>query len=195
MQEYSKLNVLHWHVIDGESFPVVSDRFPLLSAKGAFKPRQKGCKKDSSCVYSQDTIRSIVQHAYARGIRVVAEFDSPGHSKAWGAGYPNATVAGCTHNPDLVPLDVTKPFTHSLVSGFLDEMLLSASASTSARAPTGAGTGAGAGAGASTAALFPDSYVHLGGDEADLSCYENNAAIAQVRLQLTSCHCFGRHQH
>ena len=147
MQEYSKLNVLHWHVIDGESFPVVSDRFPLLSAKGAFKPRQKGCKKDSSCVYSQDTIRSIVQHAYARGIRVIAEFDSPGHSKAWGAGYPNATVAGCTHNPDLVPLDVTKPFTHSLVSGFLDEMLLSASASTSARAPTGAGTVQGQGQG------------------------------------------------
>ena len=58
---------------------------------------------------------------------------------------------------------MTQPFTQSLVSGFLDEML---------RPP--------AGASAPPEPLLPDPFVHLGGDEADLSCFENDAAIAKV---------------
>ena len=34
---FSKLNVLHWHAIDSQSFPIESKKYPLLSEKGQFK--------------------------------------------------------------------------------------------------------------------------------------------------------------
>ena len=61
-----KLNVLMWHIVDANSFPLKLDHFPQLADKGAYCP---------SCVYTSTDIRDIVEHARQRGIRVQAEVD------------------------------------------------------------------------------------------------------------------------
>uniref|UniRef100_A0A914Z492 beta-N-acetylhexosaminidase n=1 Tax=Panagrolaimus superbus TaxID=310955 RepID=A0A914Z492_9BILA len=72
----NKMNVFHWHLTDTEAFPYTSAKYPELSAKGAYTPKH---------VYSIDQIKDIIEFARLRGIRVIPEFDTPGHSGAWNA--------------------------------------------------------------------------------------------------------------
>ncbi|VDQ09342.1 unnamed protein product [Trichobilharzia regenti] len=64
-----KMNVLHWHMTDDESFPYVSSVYPELSSKGAYHAH--------SYVYERDEIDSLVEFARLHGVRVIIEFDSP----------------------------------------------------------------------------------------------------------------------
>jgi hexosaminidase len=176
----SKFNVLHWHFIDGQSFPVASTRFPLLSQKGAFLPNSHLCP-GSECVYTPEDVHALVSYAKDRGIRVVAEVDTPGHAKSWGRGYPNATVHNrkCS-NPDLTPLNPVEPtdFAFTLVSGFIQEFVSKLAHKHneknvpqglqhhSHRIPP-------------PMLVYQDEYLHLGGDETDISCYQRDSAIAE----------------
>ena len=72
-----KLNVLHWHLSDDEGFRVESTKFPKLQELGS-----------DGMYYTQDQIREILAYAADRGIRVVPEFDMPGHSSSFLAAYP-----------------------------------------------------------------------------------------------------------
>jgi len=87
---FAKLNTLHWHIVDTESFPAVIPKYPKLSELGAFRP---------DAIYTKETIVDIVNYAFERGIRVYLEWDMPGHVKAWGAGYPHL-VAHCPEEFD-----------------------------------------------------------------------------------------------
>jgi hexosaminidase len=69
--EYAKLNVLHVHWLDAQSFPIVIQNFEKLHEKGAYCP---------SCIYNEETLNQFVHYARLRGIRVVPEFDMPGHA-------------------------------------------------------------------------------------------------------------------
>merc|ERR1712137_746356 len=145
---YSKFNTLHWHAVDAESFPVESKTYPLLSQKGAWAP---------SAVYSQNFIESVVAYALDRGIRVVPEFDMPGHAYSWGKGYPDLTVTCPSYQSNInnVPLNPSLSSTFQMLQSFLPEM----------------------------AALFPDDCFHIGGDEVVFGCWEDNTQVVNWMQQ------------
>lgn len=129
--EMVKLNVLHLHLSDGSAFRVESLRFPRLQQVGSHGQ-----------YYTQDQIHQLVQAAAERGIRLVPEFDTPGHTLAIQEAYPSLAPALPLNTTDRAEtnraaLDPTKPATITFVNQLYAEM----------------------------AALFPDPVFHIGGDE------------------------------
>ena len=70
------MNVLHWHIVDQQSFPFQSKSYPKLWS-GAYSNEER---------YTERDIATIVEYARARGVRVMVEFDVPGHAASWCAG-------------------------------------------------------------------------------------------------------------
>jgi len=140
---YNKLNVFHWHLTDDESFPYVSKQFPQLAKKGAFQPWQ-------THIYTPEDVANVVHYAYMRGIRVVPEFDTPGHFTSWTKGHPELqTQCPNVRTQGRAFLDPTLPLVYSFLTDFWRE----------------------------AGVLFPDNMVHLGGDELGFDCWKNNANI------------------
>ena len=81
--EAVKMNVLHWHLSENEGFRAESHKFPKLHEQGS-----------DGLYYTQEEIREVIEYARDRGIRVVPEFDMPGHSTAWFVGYPELAGGG-----------------------------------------------------------------------------------------------------
>ncbi|URE13554.1 beta-hexosaminidase [Musa troglodytarum] len=104
---YSKLNVLHWHIVDKQSFPLEIPSYPRLWS-GAYSYSERYTKADAL---------EIVQYAERRGVNVLAEIDVPGHARSWGVGYPDLwPSAECQE-----PLDVSKEFTFKVIDGILSD--------------------------------------------------------------------------
>ena len=114
---YVKLNVLHWHASDDQSFPLRSSAWPNLTA-GAFQA------PSLSHTYSKVDVAAVVDAASARGIRVLLELDVPGHTASWFEGYP-ALATRCA-DPGVfgVPMDVTLNATYDFLGALLQEMAL-----------------------------------------------------------------------
>jgi len=113
---YAKLNVLHWHVTDAQSFPLNSRAEPSLAQLGAWSKRER---------YTLEDVREIVRHAREHGIMVVPEFDMPGHTKSWGKGRPDLmTLIQDQSDGNSAALDPTKEDTYVLVQKLLDDWLV-----------------------------------------------------------------------
>ncbi|XP_050079484.1 chitooligosaccharidolytic beta-N-acetylglucosaminidase [Anopheles maculipalpis] len=67
----SKMNVLHWHVTDTQSFPIQLNRVPEMVSYGAY---------DSNQIYTSSDVRKLIRYAKYRGIRVILELDAPAHA-------------------------------------------------------------------------------------------------------------------
>jgi len=127
-----KLDVFHWHLSEDQGFRIESRAFPRLTGLGS-----------DGLFYTQEQAREIVAYARDRGIRVVPEFDMPGHTSAWFVGYPDlASAPGPFHIErefgvfDPV-MDPTRESTYKFLDTFISEM----------------------------AAIFPDHFMRIGGDE------------------------------
>jgi hexosaminidase len=112
-----KMNVLHWHIVDIESFPYQSAAFPELSQHGAYHPTE---------VYTPADIMKVVAAAKERGIRVIPEIDTPGHVWAGFAAMEPAVLTSCYGADGTVsgtgPLDPTKESTFSFLTTLLAEV-------------------------------------------------------------------------
>ena len=127
-----KMNVFHWHLTESQAFRIESRLYPRLHAMGSHGD-----------FYTQEDIREVVEFAADRGIRVIPEFDVPGHTAAWFVGHPELASAPGPYELDTgmmgvqPTMDPTRDETYHFLDSFLGEM-----------------TG-----------LFPDEYLHIGGDE------------------------------
>ena len=139
-----KMNVFHWHLSDDQGFRVESKKFPKLQQMGS-----------DGLFYTQDEVREIIAYAHQRGIRVIPEFDMPGHSTAWFVGYPELSSGpgpyeiGRTIGVYNAAMDPTRESTYKFLEGFIAEM----------------------------AKLFPDEYFHIGGDEVNGKQWAANPKI------------------
>ena len=127
-----KLNVFHWHLTEDQGFRMESKLYPRLTEAGS-----------DGLFYTQEQAAEVVEYARDRGIRVVPEFEMPGHATAWLVAYPElasgrppAAIRREFGISDLA-LDPTREETYTFLARFLREM----------------------------AAIFPDPYLHIGGDE------------------------------
>ena len=141
---FHKMNVLHWHIVDDQSFPYVSEKFADLSSKGAYNRRTH--------IYSSKDIETVVTFARFRGIRVIVEFDTPGHTHSWGKGYPQLLTECYSEgkpNGLFGPLNPSRNYTFEFLKTLLEEVVTK----------------------------FGDYYLHLGGDEVNYFCWKSNPEI------------------
>jgi hexosaminidase len=139
-----KMNVFHWHLSDDQGFRVESSKFPKLQQMGS-----------DGLYYTQEQVKDVVAFAAARGIRVVPEFDMPGHATSWFVGYPELASAPGPYqierkfgifDPTFNPADER---VYKFLDTFFGEM----------------------------SQLFPDEYIHIGGDESNGKQWNANPKI------------------
>lgn len=135
----NKLNVLHWHLTDSQSFPYQTKSNPELSQKGAYKPQ---------LIYTTKDIQTVIYQAYLRGIRVIPEVDMPGHTAAIANSHPEI-MSHCSFPSE--PLNPTKPGVYDFVETIYKDL----------------------------DDLFPDEFVHVGGDEVNFDCWDKDVDISK----------------
>ena len=106
---YAKLNVMHWHLVDSQSFPFEGVSNPQLGRSGSYSPVER---------YTARDVSSIVSYARDRGVRVMVEIDTPGHAASWCAGNPEV----CPSSTCLEPLNVARNATFDLIGGLFKEL-------------------------------------------------------------------------
>ena len=139
-----KMNVLHLHLTEDQMFGIESKVYPRLHEVGS-----------EGNYYTQGDIREIIAYADQRGIRILPEFDVPGHCTSWLKAYPQ--LASVKRDYELQryygvfdpALDVTKDYTYKFLDSLFTEM----------------------------ANLFPDEYFHIGGDENTGKDWDRNPDI------------------
>jgi len=148
-----KLNVFHWHLADDQGWRLEIKKYPKLTEIGAWRAesprrgdRNSGDGRRYGGFYTQEEIRSVVAYAAERFITVVPEIELPGHASAALASYPQF---GNTDVPGYAPEVQTRWGIHPYIFApkeetfrFLEDIF------------------------SEVLALFPSTYIHIGGDEA-----------------------------
>ncbi|PYH49898.1 beta-N-acetylhexosaminidase [Aspergillus saccharolyticus JOP 1030-1] len=142
----SKLNVLHWHLDDTQSWPVQIDSHPEM-VLDAYSPRE---------IFTHADLRSVVAYARARAIRVIPEVDMPSHSSSgwkqvdpemvtcidsWWSNDDWALHTAVEPNPGQ--LDIIYPGTYDVVKDVYNEL----------------------------SDIFTDNWFHVGADEIQPNCF------------------------
>lgn len=151
----SKLNVLHWHLEDSQSWPIEIQSYPQMT-KDAYSSKE---------TYSVDDIKGLISYAKKRGIRIIPEIDIPGHAAAgWKQVDENAVVCANSYwygDPndeqhtavEAVPgqLDIMYDETYEIVKNVYNDL----------------------------SNVFEDHMFHVGLDELQTNCYNYSKAITK----------------
>ncbi|KAJ1916125.1 Glucosamine-6-phosphate isomerase (Glucosamine-6-phosphate deaminase) (GNPDA) (GlcN6P deaminase) [Mycoemilia scoparia] len=145
---YNKLNVLHWHVVDAQSWPIESKLHPELADKGAYAPNMR---------YSYNEVKHLIEYAMERGVRIIPEFDMPGHTYIIGLSHPE--IMSCLNmqpdwdhfaaEPPSGQFDITNPEAAKMAKDIINEY----------------------------SKLFPDKYFNIGGDEVNINCWNESKKV------------------
>lgn len=177
-----KLNVFHWHLTDDNGWRIEIKSLPKLTTVGACRVPRGGNwgkrdapKRDEPATdcgfYTQDDIREIVQYAAERHITIVPEIDVPGHSMAAIAAYPELA---CTRDPKALVNPGTSFadwFDDGSFKMNIDNTLNPASEATYTFLDK---------VFTEIAQLFPNPYIHIGGDECYMGYWESNHACRDL---------------
>lgn len=161
-----KMNRFHWHLTDDQGWRIEINQYPKLTEVGAWRDSTlvghygtgKYDNKRYGGFYTQDEIREVVAYARQRQVTIIPEIEMPGHASAALAAYPEL---GCEPNKNyhLQPTwgifeDIFCPRekTFTFLENVLTEVM----------------------------ELFPSKYIHIGGDEAPKTAWENSALAQQV---------------
>ena len=122
-----------------------------------------------SHVYTPKDVQEIIEYARMRGIRVIPEFDTPGHTQSWGPGVPDLLTRCFDKNAK--PLDCFGPINpilaknYKVIRGYVGfnlefDYFFSPPVMQFLKQFF-----------SEVFSTFPDSYVHLGGDEVEFDCW------------------------
>ena len=161
-----RMNVFHWHLTEDQGWRIEIEKYPRLTSVGAWRDETVVERNFDPYVgdgiryggyYTQDEIREIVEYAAERYITIVPEIEMPGHSVAALAAYPELA---CTPGPFEVytrwgiTSDIYCPSERTF--SFLEDVLTE------------------------VMALFPGRYIHIGGDEAPKTAWEQSPLAQEV---------------
>eukprot|EP00826_Nyctotherus_ovalis_P017841 TRINITY_DN15276_c0_g1_i6.p1 TRINITY_DN15276_c0_g1~~TRINITY_DN15276_c0_g1_i6.p1 ORF type:complete len:534 (-),score=73.92 TRINITY_DN15276_c0_g1_i6:125-1726(-) len=151
----AKLNKLHWHLVDDDSFTMQSIHIPGLAEKAAFS---------EDMMYTKTQIEEFVHYAKQKGVDIIPEIDCPGHSRAIGKFAPLSSITTCFNRtwphkladyfiihggPPTSALDPSMDLTYDYLEKVFRDL----------------------------AHYFEHSFVHLGGDEVVYSCWKERKSI------------------
>lgn len=150
----SKLNVLHWHLDDAQSWPMQMRTYPEM-VKDAYSPREQ---------YSQEDLKRVIAYARGRGIRVIPEVDMPGHSSS-GWKQVDPKIVACENSwwsndvweyhtsvePNPGQLDIIYDKTYEVVKNVYSEL----------------------------SGIFADNWFHVGADELQPGCYNYSKYVSE----------------
>jgi len=148
----SKLNILHWHIVDSQSWPIQIQAYPQMT-QDAYSAKEQ---------YSPADVQGIIAYARARGVRVVPEIDMPGHaSSGWTAVDPE--IITCANSwwsnddwalhtavePNPGQFDILNNKTYEVVANVYNEL----------------------------SGVFSDNIFHIGADEVHSNCFNFSSTI------------------
>ncbi|XP_053973490.1 chitooligosaccharidolytic beta-N-acetylglucosaminidase isoform X1 [Hylaeus volcanicus] len=144
----SKMNTLHWHIIDSHSFPYVGRTWLNFSKFGSYTPEK---------IYNERDVEEIVEHGLIRGVRVLPEFDAPAHvGEGWQWVDDDAVVCFKAEpwrnycvEPPCGQLNPTNEKVYEILEGIYKDMIED----------------------------FQPDIFHMGGDEVNINCWNSSSAI------------------
>lgn len=171
MLSYHKLNIFHWHLVDGVGWRIEIKSHPELTDLGAWRVQREGVspweefeiwregdpRPKYGGFYTQEEIKEVVRYASGKGITIIPEIEMPGHSEVVLECYPNLRCID--DNGEYLPN--TGVYCANLESGYemLEDVLTE------------------------VMELFPSEYIHIGGDEVNKSnwqkCVRDQALMQQ----------------
>lgn len=147
---YTKMNRLHLHATDSQSWPLEIPSLPDLARKGAYRP---------DLVYTTQDFEDLQRYAALQGVQLVTEIDMPGHTSSIWYSQPEL-IAAFNQQPDWDTYAAEPPsgslkLNSSAVDKFLDVLF-------SDLMPR----------------VEPySSYFHTGGDEVNLNAYSLDSTV------------------
>ncbi|CDK25952.1 unnamed protein product [Kuraishia capsulata CBS 1993] len=147
----AKMNVLHWHFVESQSWPIEMLKYPQMT-NDAYSPEE---------IYTQEDIKKILKYGRERGVRIIPELDMPGHSSSgWRSVDPEIISCGdafwCQSDkfhtsvePNPGQLDIIYENTHEVLKDVYGEL----------------------------SGLFDDNLFHVGADEIVADCYNYSTHV------------------